>query len=57
MGLQPDPRSCPDWPEEHQNGEAQTITVVPSTVQPDSLVDLLRASAGGAVPDGAAPLS
>jgi DNA-binding NarL/FixJ family response regulator len=45
------------WPEEHQNGEAHAITVVPSTVQPDSLVDLLRASASGAVPDGAAPLS
>lgn len=45
------------WPEEHQNGEGQAITVVPSTVQPDSLVDLLRASAGGPVPDGTAPLS
>lgn len=45
------------WPEEHQNGEGHPIIVVPSTVQPDSLVDLLRASAGGPVPDGAAPLS
>jgi DNA-binding NarL/FixJ family response regulator len=45
------------WPEEHPGPEAHPVTVVPSAVQPDSLVDLLRSSAAGPVTDGAAPLS
>jgi len=45
------------WPEDPSIGDGPRVTVVPSAVQPDSLVDLLRMSAHGAAPDGAPPLS
>ncbi len=45
------------WPEDPAVSDGPRVTVVPSAVQPDSLVDLLRTSASAALPDRAPPLS
>ncbi len=45
------------WPEDPSTADGPRITVVPSAVQPDSLVDLLRSSALRAALESAPPLS
>jgi len=45
------------WPEDPAVQGGGRVTVVPSAVQPDSLVDLLRASASVTLPDASPPLS
>lgn len=45
------------WPEEHLGPDGLPVTVLPLAVQPDSLVDLLRASAARRAPDAPPPLS
>jgi DNA-binding NarL/FixJ family response regulator len=45
------------WPDDRDASERRTVTVVPSSVQPDSLVDLLRTSAADHSPDRAGGLS
>jgi len=45
------------WPEDPGVSDGARVTVLPSAVQPDSLVDLLRISATAAVGKGAPPLS
>lgn len=45
------------WPEEHAAPDDHPVTVLPTAVQPDSLVELLRSSAASRTPDGAPPLS
>jgi DNA-binding NarL/FixJ family response regulator len=38
------------WPDDHAADEVGRVTVLPATVQPDALVELLRSSAAQAVP-------
>jgi DNA-binding NarL/FixJ family response regulator len=45
------------WPEEHPGSDGQAVTVLPLAVGPDSLVELLRASADRRAPGGPPPLS
>ncbi len=45
------------WPEEQPGPDGSPVTVLPSAVQPDSLVELLRSSAAGRAPGSVPPVS